>query len=393
MEVAFVSSVTLDKGTSARASGIGIYIKTLTKELNKRNIPVTVITGTGNGGAEEGGSEVKKHSPKPLLTTYRASRKTVKSNTGFIFKLMLKMPSIKLGKGTIVHAQRPESLLPFIWFKRSYPRVCTLHGSSLKGVEVKHSGFYSAFYRRLEHYCLKRCAHIFAVDNVTRKEYMERYPNITPKIKVIPIGIDLMRFKLKDQEALRAEHDIPAGAKVLLYVGRLEREKRVDVLLRAFAELKAHKKSAGKDFQLLLVGDGRKRSELEGLVSELKLGGVRFMGALPHDKVADVMNTADVFVLCSAFEGSPTVIKEALACGLPVVATKVGDIPKIVTPGSTGELVAPDAKPREIAKAANKVIAMSASIDNLRDLCSKSVRSYGQDKVAEKLVGIYNEIR
>jgi glycosyltransferase involved in cell wall biosynthesis len=392
MEIVFVSSITLTGSEKARASGIGVYIDELTSELLKQNAHVVQVTGSGASAdtisSKTGNNDLDKRDVRVITT----SRKTSRSNLGFILKLTFKMPFIKLNKNSIIHAQRPELLLPFIWFKSKNPRVCTLHGSSYKGVALKHSSLYSSFYKKLERYCLMRAEKIIAVDKATLDEYKERYPQLTDKITVLSTGLNLELFKIKERPPLRAKYKIPKKAKVVLYVGRLEREKRLELLLKAYEDLSRSYKDSENPVVLLIVGDGRFRHDLELFAKKNKLKNVRFLGAVPHDSIPDIMNCADVFVLCSAFEGSPIVIKESLACGVPVVATKVGNIPELIEPGLTGELIVKDVKPAEISAKIKKVFKAVEENTITRTACSAKVSNFSWDVIADKMVGIYNEI-
>jgi glycosyltransferase involved in cell wall biosynthesis len=321
MNVILVSSVTLTGDVEARASGIGIYVKELSRELVNNKITVTLVTGTATPGSKDISGTAKDVRVIPV------SRRTVVSNLGFMFKLMFKLPFMKFEDGSVIHAQRPELLLPFTLFRRKLPRVCTLHGSAYKSVSMKHGSLYTGIYRRIEGFCLKRAAKIISVDKYTRNEYKERYAYLPDTIEVVPTGLDLKKFKLTSVAKLRAKYKLPEKAPVVIYVGRLEREKRLDLLLRAFAELTKSYGKAENGPELVIAGDGRFRTELESLASDLGLKNARFLGAVPHDTVPDLLNSADVFALVSAFEGSPTVVKEALACGVPVVATEVAMLP------------------------------------------------------------------
>jgi glycosyltransferase involved in cell wall biosynthesis len=123
---------------------------------------------------------------------------------------------------------------------------------------------------------------------------------------------------------------------VLLCVARLVPDKDHDTLLAAFAQLTARHPGA----ELRLVGSGPRRPDLERKVQELGLAGqVKF---LPTTKdVRHLYQKADIFVLSSVAEALPNVILEAMAAGLPVVATRVGGVPEAVASGDTGLLVAP----------------------------------------------------
>jgi glycosyltransferase involved in cell wall biosynthesis len=257
---------------------------------------------------------------------------------------------------------------------------------------MKHSKFYSAVYRRIEHYCLKRCGKIIAVDNATRNEYKQHFPTISGKIYVLPTGLNLSQFRPEQKKPLRKKYHLPPDAIIILYVGRLEEEKRIELLLQTFYELTKDDEVKKRQMYLLLVGDGRFRARLEKQAADLDLKNINFMGAKPHHTIPDLMNCGDVFVLLSKFEGSPTVIKEALACGLPVIATKVGNIPELVLPGKTGELVEINANPAEIAGKIQKVIKSLDDNTITRDACISIVKPFSWKKIADKMVGFYNDV-
>ena len=165
-------------------------------------------------------------------------------------------------------------------------------------------------------------------------------------IAVLPNGIDLDRFVPGDRTAARARLDIEPSARVVLYVGRLVAGKGIEELLEAFAEVLATTPDAG----LAIVGAGPLRIALERQARTLGLGDrVHFAGEVAHDLIPTWMQACDVLTLPSAAEGFPNVIREALACGRPVVATPVGDVPRLVTP-DVGRLV-PVGDPSALAAA------------------------------------------
>lgn len=124
----------------------------------------------------------------------------------------------------------------------------------------------------------------------------------------------------------------------VLFVGRLARVKCVDVLLQAMSELS----KADQGFVLEIVGDGEERQRLQELAVDLGLHErVRFLGACNPDQVRARLMEADVFVLPSLAEGVPVVLMEAMAAGVPVIATRVGGVSELVEHGRTGLLVPP----------------------------------------------------
>lgn len=155
-------------------------------------------------------------------------------------------------------------------------------------------------------------------------------------IDIIPNGIDLSMFPVR--------HNRPRPRKIAM-VARLWQEKRIDVLIAAAPTVLARY----PDVEFLIVGDGPCREQLTAQARDCGvLPRVRFMGH--RDDVPAILAVSDLFVLPSESEASPNAIIEAMAAGLPVVASRVGGIPELVTDGVTGHLV-PPAEPSALAAA------------------------------------------
>ncbi len=168
---------------------------------------------------------------------------------------------------------------------------------------------------------------------------LERQRGTSPadRISVIENGIDLSRFEPTPERrrAVRAALGIPDQAWVMGSVGRFAPEKAYPFLVRAAAPL------LGPEVRLLIVGDG---TEMPAVRAEVAAQQVEAFTCLPglRDDVPDLLAALDVFVLSSRMEGLPLVVLEAMASGLPVVATAVGGLPKLLTDGETGFLVPVD---------------------------------------------------
>ncbi len=162
------------------------------------------------------------------------------------------------------------------------------------------------------------------------------------KFTVIHSGIDLGKFDYDKfySDKKRKLPGIPEKSVVVGTVGRLTAVKGQDVLIRAVYELK----QAGEDVFLVILGEGERRGDLEQMAYRLEVSGnIRFLGWRPG--VAAVMASFDIFCLPSLNEGMGKVVVEAMAMGLPVVASDVGGIRDLVRNGENGLLVLPgDAK-------------------------------------------------
>ncbi len=160
----------------------------------------------------------------------------------------------------------------------------------------------------------------------------------TPPEKIVRLapGVDLSRFDgAVSSDGLRGELGLGAS-RVVGIVAKLSPVKGHDRFLRAAARIRERR----DDVVFLVVGDGPLRSDLESLTAELGIAeAVRFVGV--RQDIPEVLGLMDVFVLSSLSEGSPNVILEAMAAGVPVVASNVGGVPDMVRDGETGRLVEP----------------------------------------------------
>lgn len=215
------------------------------------------------------------------------------------------------------------------------------------------------------------------------------------RVFLLPNVVDTVRFapgphprpyapEADPRSAAPAAHPRLAGGVRLLGAGRLVPQKRFDRFLRALAAVRRQSAVAVTG---LIVGSGPLRGELEALATELGLpaDAVEFRGAVPDMRAAYL--ESDVFVLTSDHEGTPNVVLEAMASGLPVVTTRVGGVTELIDSGKTGMVVEPRdeerltaalaalaADPearRRVGRAAREAIIATASLARLPDYLSR----------------------
>ena len=177
------------------------------------------------------------------------------------------------------------------------------------------------------------------------------------RLHAIPNGMELARFgcpRLSRQD-LRAELQVPLDSFLWLAVGRLEIPKDYPGLLEAVALLK----DRGQAFQLAIAGEGSLRHDLLEQIDRLGLTPDVHLLGLRQD-VPDVLSAADALVLSSAWEGMPGAVMEAMAAGLPVVATRVGGVPELIEEGESGFMVEPRS-PAMLAEAMLRLMTLADS--------------------------------
>lgn len=169
-------------------------------------------------------------------------------------------------------------------------------------------------------------------------------------------GVDLQRFRPLPKAECRAALGLPAGVPLILTVGHLVELKGNHIVIDAVAKLRAE----GLAVTLAIVGDGAERQRLEAQVAALGLGAaVRFAGAIANSELVRWYGSADALVLASSREGWPNVLTESLACGTPVIASKIPSTPEIVRDSVAGVLFEPR-EPVALAQAIRSILGRPA---------------------------------
>lgn len=152
------------------------------------------------------------------------------------------------------------------------------------------------------------------------------------EVLAISNGIDLHHFSVDKNTGVRKKYGIDISKQVILSVGRLDPEKNVDVVIRAFDAMHSHENG-----HLMIVGKGVSEKKLQALVKKLGLEqSVTFTGHIEHDELPDYYRAADVFVAAGHLETQSLVTLEAMASGLPVVAANALALPELVEDGDNG---------------------------------------------------------
>ncbi|MDM8520738.1 glycosyltransferase family 4 protein [Anaerolineales bacterium HSG6] len=221
---------------------------------------------------------------------------------------------------------------PIGWFlKRVYglPYLISLRGADVPSHEVKR---FAKQYKVLRPF-IRRLWHdadaVVSVSSGLREYAVDTAPDVP--IEVISNAIDLSVFI----PPRARNHDDPVQ---LVFVGRFNAFKNVEMLLEAISILK---EKGINNVELRLIGDGSRRSNLERLTTEKGLTKqVQFSGWVDRTVLVKIYQEADLFVTATTWEGMPNTVLEAMACGLPIVATKASGLSELVRDDENGYLVA-----------------------------------------------------
>lgn len=237
---------------------------------------------------------------------------------------------------------------------------------------AKHTNFY---YNRMDHVITPSEASL---------KWLRRHSVNTP-VTVIPTGIP--RGQMLNRGDARQSVGIAPDARVMLYVGRLAKEKNLGLLLEMAAQVFAQ----DRKLRLWLVGDGPYRDECVGMARRLGIGDqVTFVGAVPRPEVDKFYAAADLFVFASITETQGLVVQEAMTYGLPAIAVVGGGASSSIVDGVNGFIVKND--PDTFAQMALRVLHNDVLHARLSDQAQRSVRNQGVTQMCEEVVSVYRSV-
>jgi len=286
----------------------------------------------------------------------------------------------------VVHAHWtfPQGLVAIVNKRlQKTPCVVTLHGSDVHGLKHPLFSALNGLVARQSDVCTANSA-------ATRNAVTDL--NARKNISIIPMGVDPSLFKKSNAGTQKIRDSIHAKGKIILYAGRLIRIKGVDQLISAMpAVIQKHPQA-----KLVIVGNGPERNNLLALSKKFGLeNNTIFRKEMSQNRLVEWYSASDIFVLPSVLnpsgekEGQGVVVLEAMACGLPVVGSKVGGIPSIIKNEKTGMLAKPG-NPEDLSKK----MCILLDNDGLREQIIENARQmvlqqFTWESIAEKFIKLY----
>lgn len=298
----------------------GTFIHLFAKSLAKFGVKVSLIVPLV--GDEE------LVTSKDSITIYRMEGR--RKGKFFLFSMMKLINQIM---PDVIHVQAPDlfsSSAIIVAKLKNIPIIATIHRG-----ELVAPGKLMYLVRKL---ALPRFKKIIAVSEFSRSLALNAGVDAS-KIKVIYNSCDESLFSVRDKLMARKKLDLPIDKKIVLYVGNLVKIKGVHTLIESCKIIH----SQMSQFLVLIVGNGKEQSKLESLVASYGLDdNIKFLGYLEPANLPLYYNAADAFVLPSFVEGHSVALLEAMASGLPVVASMVGGNKETVKDGVNGFLFEPN---------------------------------------------------
>ncbi len=296
----------------------------------------------------------------------------------------------------IVHAHSPipYSDLPALLYakRKKVPFLLTYQydGQETGGSFIRNTGV-SVYNKYLLNKVLDYADIIIATTKAYADEskFLRRYKD---KITLIPNGINISEFKIgASKEECRNKLGLSVDKKIILFLGSLVPYKGPDILLKAFSTMKKEI----PDVELVFAGRGAMQDKLEKLSNKLNIEkNVKFAGFVEEDLKPFYYKAADIFCLPSTNMGESfgIVNLEAMACGIPIISSKLGGIPDIVKDMENGMLVKPG-DPESLADALLFLLENEDIRKKMGNDGRKKVEEYSWEKIAEKTEKIYEKLR
>ncbi|MFP5270917.1 glycosyltransferase family 4 protein [Coleofasciculus sp.] len=302
----------------------------------------------------------------PAPKSYRAIHRRMVRGASYLLSAVLRdiAPYLATPLRILAHELRQEGCQAILCQEYEYARfdMCVLLGQ-LIGLPVfatfQGGDFQmSRLERPLRPFSMQACAGLIVATQTEVQRVQSRYGVPSSKIAQIFNPLDLSIWDEGDRVTTRATLGIPPEAEVVVWHGRIDlRRKGLDILTTAWEQVYRHRPE--RDLRLLLVGTGSDADQLRQRISQMHLPGVIWINEYILDRraIRNYLAAADLYTLPSRHEGFPVAPLEAMACGLPVVATDAPGVPDILEKGElSGGLIVPREDATALALALGRVL-------------------------------------
>lgn len=255
--------------------------------------------------------------------------------------------------------------------------ITTLHGTDITLVGQEAS------FHAITRFSIERSDGVTAVSQFLRDETYRTFGCVSCDLQVIPNFVNLAEYT--PASAASREILAPGDQKILMHVSNFREVKRVKDVVRIFARVRKAMPAT-----LLMIGDGPDRADAEQEARTLGVhGDVRFLGRL--DAVAPLLAAADLFLLPSQTESFGLAALEAMACGTPVVASRIGGLPEVITDGVDG-ILEPPGSPEAMARRAIEVLRDPVRYARMREAALARAATFAASTIVPQYEAYYEQV-
>ena len=383
--------------------GMNVYVREVTHKLGEKGVHVDVFTrsqdehvphvlhdlGYGNRVVHiPAGPEIPL--PKPVLSNY-------------LEEFVAGVEAFAAGKGIhydLVHSHYWMSGVAGLYLKNKWniPLVHMFHTLGIMKNRVAQTpGEIESDYRIAgERKVLVDANHVIAATPAELAQLQFLYQADSRRITIIPPGVDTSRFYPIPMDEAKEYIGVPPCGRMLLFVGRIEPLKGLDILLQAIAYMRKQPELSDLQFCLTVIGGdpeaGNPNQEMQRIQSLREQFGlqdlVTFLGKKSQETLPYYYSAADAVVVPSFYESFGMVALEAMACGTPVVASQVGGLAYLVKDGETGFTVPVD-DPVALAEPLTRILREDGLRSRLAKRASEEAQSYSWEHISSQLIRVY----
>ena len=396
--VAFISfhASPLAAPGEGKAGGMNVYVRQLARALGNVGVPVDVFTREHREDAGYG-DMIESISGNVRVIHLPAGEPDAPMDSffGLLPDFLEEMQAFTRRNGITYRAVHTHYWLSG-WLGQAIsrwldiPHVITFHTLSRIKMQSRPGEREPMQRQEVEEQLIASADRVIAFSPHERDAMARLYGADSNRIQLAPCGVDLSTFRPLDREESRKQLGLN-GDKVLLYVGRIESLKGVELLVRTTAQL-----DTCEPVRVLVVGDDngqdREVDRLRELADTLDVGeSIDFVGRVPQDELPVYYSAADVCVVPSFYESFGLAALESMACGTPVVASRVGGLSTVVQHGSTGYLKSWRC-PEAFANSLEMLISSKSLQHSMGLAARRRAEDMSWDKVAEQIAGVYETL-
>ena len=394
--VAFISfhASPLAAPGEGKAGGMNVYVRQLARALGHAGIPVDVFTREHRPGSTPA-NMVESLSDNTRVIHLPAGQPDTPMEDFFdlLPGFLAEMQDFTRRNGLQYRAVHSHYWLSG-WLGQAFsrwlgvPHVITFHTLSRIKMQSRPGEREPIQRQEVEEQIISSADRIVAFSPHERDAMARLYGADVGRVQLAPCGVDLGTFRPLDREESRRQLGLN-GDKVLLCVGRIESLKGVELLVRTTAQL-----DTCEPVRVLVVGDDngqdREVDRLRELAESLEVGDtIDFVGRVAQEELPVYYSAADVCVVPSFYESFGLAALESMACGTPVVASRVGGLSTVIQHGSTGYLKSWRC-PEAFANSLEMLISSKSLQHSMGLAARRRAEDMSWDKVAEQIAGIYD---
>ena len=390
MQIAFISYWSCPRARLGvlTAGGMNVYTLNLSYELGKRGHRVDIFTREHHGH-KSGIINLKRNVRLIHLKAigdddYRKSRQFGRNLSGFIKN--------NSGKYDIFHAHYYYSALSGIEVVKHVqaPLAVTFH--TLGEMKKIYANIIDKPRIETEQRIVGKADVLIASTELEKDELIRYYQGLPEKIHVVSPGVDHRLFRPKNKTLSRRKLSLPPNKKIILFVGRIDPVKGINLLIDAVGGMKAQVLLIGGDIESRRFWQNREVKRIKENIESKKLESrIKFLGSKAHRLLPWFYSAADLVVLPSVYESFGFVILEAMACAAPVVVSRSGGVKYLIEDGKTGVFFE-SGNPADLAEKLKKLIRSEKQAVQMGIRAYLESQKYCWDKQAVKMVEVYRKI-